>query len=129
MTTEFQVRLANRPGMLATLAEQVSSAGINIEALTAYGVDEDGVVHLVTDDHVTTRSVLTRAGLSFEERTVLVTILDHRPGSMAAMARRLADSGVNIEAVYLLRSSAEGLEFALAVDDPELAKTKITLAR
>jgi hypothetical protein len=42
--TEFTVRLANRPGMLATLTEQLASAGINIEALAAFGVDEMGVV-------------------------------------------------------------------------------------
>lgn len=129
MTTEFQVRLANRPGMLASLTEHLAVAGVDIEALAAFGVDELGVVRLVTDDDVTTRSVLTRAGLSFEERLVLVTLLDHEPDSLAAMTRRLADTGVNIEAVYLLRSSAEGLEFALAVDDPEAARAQVTLAR
>lgn len=120
--TEFTVHLANRPGMLAMLAEQIASAGVNIEALAAYGVGEEGRVHLMAGDAAAVRSVLRRAGLSFNEREVLVTTLSRRPGSLAAMARSLADSGVNIEALYLLRCSAEGLEFAVAVDDPQAAR-------
>src|SRR4030042_3218703 len=117
--TESTVHLANRPGMLAMLAEQIASAGVTIEALAAYGVGEEGRVHLMAGDAAAVRSVLRRAGLSFNEREVLVTTLSRRPGSLAAMARRLADAGVNIEALYLLRCSAEGLEVAGAVDDPQ----------
>jgi hypothetical protein len=123
--TEFTVRLTNRPGMLAMLAERIASAGVNLEALAAYGFGEEGRVHLMVDDAVTARSVLRRAGLAFDEREVLVTTLPHRPGAVAAMARSLADAGVNIEAIYLLRCSAEGLEFAIAVDDPDAARSRL----
>jgi hypothetical protein len=37
------------------------------------------------------------------------------------MTEALAATGVNIEAMYLLRAGAEGLHFALAVDDPDKA--------
>ena len=124
--TEFTVRLANRPGMLAMLAERIASAGVNLEALAAYGTGEEGTVHLMVDDAATARSVLRRAGLAFDEREVLATTLPHQPGAVAAMARRLADAGVNIEAIYLLRCSAEGLEFAVAVDDPQTARSHLS---
>jgi hypothetical protein len=124
--TEFTVRLANRPGMLAMLAESIASAGINIEALAASGMGPQGQVHLMVDDAATARSVLRRAGLSFDEREVLVTTLSHRPGAVATMTRSLADAGVNIEAIYLLRCSAEGMEFAVAVDDPDAARRHLT---
>ena len=121
--TEFTVRLANRPGMLAMLAERIASAGVNLEALAAHGIGEEGLVHLIVDDAVTARAVLRRAGLDFDEHEVLVTTLSHRPGAVAAMARRLADAGVNIESIYLLRCSAEGLEFAVSADDPDAARS------
>lgn len=117
--TEFTVRLVNRPGMLATLTERLDDAGVEIEAIAAFGLGSQGVVHLVVGDADTTRSVLRGAGTSFEERPVLRTVLPHDPGALSAMARRLADTGVNIEALYLLRSSVEGLEFAVAVDRPD----------
>jgi hypothetical protein len=119
--TEFSVHLANQPGMLACLTEKLADAGINIEALAAFGVNEMGLVRLMVDDAPTTRVVLRDAGITFEERPVQVTRLPHRPGAFAAMTRRLADAGVNIDAVYLLRSSAEGLEFAIGIDDPDRA--------
>jgi hypothetical protein len=124
--TEFTVRLANRPGMLAMLAERIASAGINLEALAAYSVGEEGHAHLMVDDAATARSVLRRAGLAFDEREVLTTTLPHQPGAVATMARRLADAGVNIEAIYLLRCSAEGMEFAVAVDDPDRARSHLS---
>ena len=123
--TEFTVHLSNRPGMLATLTEQLASAGINIEALAAFGIDERGVVRLIVDDSVTTRSVLSKAGMTFVERPIQVIQLSHQPGALATMARQLADAGINIDAVYLLRSSAEGLEFAIGVDDPDAAAERL----
>ncbi len=116
--TEFTLRLANRPGALAGIAEAMGDAGVNIEALAGFALDSEGVVNLIVDDDSTARAVLRRLGIRFEEHEVMTTILPHRPGALGEIARRLADSGVNIDAVYLLRSSAEGLEFALRTDDP-----------
>lgn len=126
--TEFTVHLANRPGMLAMLAEQLASAGVNIEALAAYGFGEQGRAHLMVGDAASVRGLLRRAGLFFDEREVLATTLSHEPGAVAAMARSLADAGVNIEALYLLRCSSEGLQFAIVVDDPEAARRHLAVA-
>lgn len=41
------------------------------------------------------------------------------------MTHQLAESGVNIDAMYLLHSSAEGLHFAVAVDDTEVARERL----
>lgn len=117
--------LANRPGMLARLTETLAEAGVNIEALAAFGVNEEGFVRLIVDNAEATRSALRTAGLVSTERSVLTTTLPHRPGTLARMTRSLADSGVNIEAMYLLRSSADGLEFAVAVDEPETARVHL----
>jgi hypothetical protein len=123
--TEFTVHIANRPGMLAALTEKLASAGISIEALAAFGLDQEGQIRMMVDDARTTRSVLRFAGITFDEREVLTMMLEPRPGALAAIARRLADAQVNIEAMYLLRSSAEGLEFAIAVDEPERARANL----
>ncbi|MCH7583891.1 MAG: hypothetical protein IH941_01885 [Acidobacteria bacterium] len=115
--TEFTVHLPNRPGSLADLAERIAAVGVNIEALAAMGMDESGTVKLIVDDEAATRRMLEHHGLLFEERRVITTMLPHRPGSVAAMTRRLADAGINIDAMYLLRTTPDGLEFAVAVDD------------
>lgn len=119
--TEFVVQMENRPGRLASLAEALAAFAVNIEALAAYGNDGDGSVRLIVDDAATTRRVLDEAALSFEENVVLTVQLPHRSGELAHMTRLLADAGVNIEALYVLRANSDGIELALAVDQPETA--------
>jgi len=122
---EFSVKLSNRPGQLATLSREMASAGVNIEALAAISTGETAFVKLVVDEDAAARRVLDDAGMSFEERRVISAVLHDKPGALADMAEALAATGVNIEAMYLLHSSAEGLHFAVAVDDHEVAKAHI----
>lgn len=119
--TEFVVQMENRPGRLATLTESLAAFGVNIEALTAYGHDGEGTVRLIVDDAPTTRRVLAEAALRNEEHTVLTALLPHRPGELARLTRSVADAGINIDAIYVLNTSADGIEFAISVDQPESA--------
>jgi hypothetical protein len=119
--TEFVVQMENRPGRLAALTEALAASAVNIEALAAYGHDGEGTVRLIVDDAASTRRVLEEAALNHEEHTVLSAHLPHRPGELARLTRALADAGVNIDALYVLRSNAEGVELAIAVDQPESA--------
>lgn len=116
--TEFIVNMENQPGRLATLTEALAAFGVNIEALTAYGHNGEGTVRLITSDSPTTRRVLDEAALNFEEHTVLAVQLPHRPGELARLTRLLADSGVNIDALYVLRANSDGIELAISVDQP-----------
>lgn len=119
--TEFVVAMENQPGRLATLTEALAAFGVNIEALTAYGHNGDGTVRLIVDDAATTRRVLEEAALQSVENTVLTAVLPHRPGELARLTRAVADAGVNIDAIYVLRSNSDGIEFAISVDQPESA--------
>jgi hypothetical protein len=119
--TEFVVRMDNAPGRLASLTELLAEAGVNIEALAAFGLDGEGVIRLIVDNAAAARRLMREAGLAIEEHEVLTTFLENTPGQLAGVARRLADSGVNIEAVYVLNSSLDGIELALVVDQPQSA--------
>ncbi|MCP3975504.1 MAG: hypothetical protein GY720_13550 [bacterium] len=122
---EFSVKVSNRPGQLATLSREMATAGVNIEALAAITLGDEGFVKLVVDNEVAARRVLNDAGMSFEERRVISAVLHDEPGVLADMAEALSNTGVNIEAMYLLHSSAEGLHFAVAVDDHETARAHL----
>ncbi|HLT96256.1 MAG TPA: ACT domain-containing protein [Acidimicrobiia bacterium] len=115
--TEFIVHVENRPGTLATITELLGSSGVNIEALAAYGYDGEGVLRLIVDDAATTRRILAEAGFRVEEHTVLTAFMPHAPGALASVTRQLAEADVNIDALYVLSTSAEGIEVAIAVDD------------
>ena len=119
---EFSVKMANRPGQLATLSRDLATAGVNIEALAAISSGPEGFVKLVVDDDTQARRVLRDSGMSFQERRIISAVLHDKPGALAEMAEALAATGVNIEAMYLLHSSSEGLHFAVAVDDVDNQK-------
>lgn len=119
--TEFIVQMENQPGRLAALTEALAAFGVNIEALTAYGHDGEGTVRLIVNDAPTTRRVLEEAALRSEEHTVLTARVPHRPGELARLTRSLADANVNIDAIYVLNTTADGIEFAISVDQPESA--------
>lgn len=119
--TEFTVHMVNRPGQLAALADRLSVAGIHIEALAAFSLGDESMVRLMANDVDTTRRVLIEAGVRFDEQPVVETVIKDSPDALASMTRRLADSGVNIEAMYLLHANGDSLHFALAVDDHESA--------
>ncbi len=120
--TEFTVWLSNRPGMLAALASLIARAGVNIDAMAAFGIDEEGIVRIVADDADTTRATLRDAGVSFEERVVLTTVVPNKPGNLADLTNELAKCRVNIDAMYLLHTTSEEQVFALAVDRYDEAK-------
>lgn len=122
---EFSVRMSNRPGQLAALARRLADAGVNIETLVATATDGDGMVRFVPNDEATTRTVLKQSGLSFTERVVLDTVLPDRPGALADLTERLAGSGVNIDTLYVMRSSADGVHLAIGVDDSDAASATL----
>jgi hypothetical protein len=115
--TEFTVHMSNRPGQFAALAGKLANAGVHIEALALFSHGDDSMARLMANDVDTTRRVLTDAGVRFEEQRVVETIIKDEPHALANMTQKLADSGVNIEAMYLLHANGDSLHFALAVDD------------
>ncbi len=124
--TEFTVHMSNRPGQLAALTGRLSTAGVHIEALAAFSHGEDSMVRLMANDVETARRVLVDAGVRFEEQRVIETVIKDEPHALALMTKKLADSGVNIEAMYLLHANGDSLHFAVAVDDPESAAAHLT---
>ena len=115
--TEFTVHLSNRPGQFAALAGKLAAAGVHIEALALFSHGDDSMARLMANDVNVARRVLNDAGVRFEEQRVVETIIKDEPHALAEMTQRLADSGVNIEAMYLLHANGDSLHFAVAVDD------------
>ena len=118
---EFSSRVSPLHQMVTIDPSQLLSAWLG----SRLDFDGESVVRFMPDDADATRHVLTGAGVHFEERPVLDTFLPDEPGALASMAERLAEAGVNIDSIYLLHSNAEGLHFAVTVDDPDLARAEL----
>jgi|ERR687897_1148582 hypothetical protein len=117
---DLTVTLADEPGALADLGEATGGANINIEGMCATTGGGRGEIHFLVEDPAGTREALQGAGIEVSgERDVLVVEVEDRPGTMAAVARRLADAGVNIELAY---TTFGGVKLVLGVDDLDKAR-------
>ncbi len=119
---QFNVFVENRMGELARVTEALAQNAINIRGLATDRLGSRPAVKVITDDEVSTRKALARAGLEFEESEVLVLDLIDRPGELAKIARRAARAGVNINSVFLLGKKDTPAALALVADDPKKAK-------
>lgn len=118
---EFDVFVHNRPGELAKVCEMLGSQGVNIKAIASEHGGDRPLIRVVTDDEVTTKSTLSRQGISYEQRDVISVKMLDRPGELGKMARKLARGMVNVEAIYILGKESGTTEVAFTVDYPRKA--------
>ena len=101
MTTDFTIELVDRPGTLARASDALGRAGVNIEGACGYATDGHGVFHVLVRDGERARRALLNAGFEIQdERTVVVHPIQNKPGEAAALLRRVADAGVNLDILY-----------------------------
>jgi len=98
--TQLAAFLANRPGALARVCDELAKAGININALATSDTVDHTVVRMVVSDPTKALMLLGEAGVLALEAEVLMIETANQPGVLATIAERLAEVDVNIEYVY-----------------------------
>ena len=102
MATDLTVCLVNQPGTLLRASDALARAGINIDGACGYVCEGKGVYHVLVEDAERARRALLDAGFEIQvERPVVVTDVEDRPGSAAAVLRRVSEAGANIDLLYL----------------------------
>jgi hypothetical protein len=114
MATDLTVGLINRPGTLAQASDALGRAGVNIEGACGFVSGEQAVYLVLVEDLERARRSLIDAGFEIqEERQVALTPIENRPGAAAALLRRIADAGLNVDLLYM---TADG-RLVLSGDD------------
>ena len=110
----------DRPGALARMGEALGQAGISVEGGGAWVLGGQGIAHFLVEDGEAARSALAAAGIRvLAVHDVLIQRLHQdRPGQLGGLCQRMADAGVNIEALY----SDHANQLVLLVDDPETGR-------
>ena len=97
---QLTVVLENKPGQLARLAAVLKRAKVNILAISVVDTVEAGMVRVVVDSAAQARQALAKAGMAVAQHPVLALNLPNEPGSLQAVAARLAAAGMNLNYVY-----------------------------
>jgi hypothetical protein len=117
---DLAIALENRPGALAEMGEALGKAGVSVEGGGAWVVDGKAVAHFLFKDGAAARRALEAKGIKvLAESEVVVQLLKQAvPGQLGQLARRMADAGINIEAIY----SDHDNQLILVVDNTEKAR-------
>jgi hypothetical protein len=115
---DYTIDVPSRPGAVATIGEVLGEAGINIEGICGFEFQGRSIMHLLVSDPRARKLLERFSSVGFEvrdERQVLLAAIDNRPGALGDTARRIADEGINLTAIYLASDS----RIVLGCDDIE----------
>ncbi|HNT60472.1 MAG TPA: ACT domain-containing protein [Candidatus Bilamarchaeaceae archaeon] len=101
---EITVIVENRIGTLANIAEALGGAGVNIEAISAYGQGTNAIFRMVTKDPTSAKKAMDRVpGVKeMSVADIVVVKMPNRPGELGKITRKLANRKVDLESVYIL---------------------------
>jgi len=101
---QLSVFLANKPGMLADVCNELAKAEVNIFALTISDTADHSVVRMVVSDTDRALAIFEERGVLVVASKVLLIENSNKPGALAKIATRLAKAKINIEYAYLATS-------------------------
>ena len=99
-STEFMVRMEDRPGVLGKCCKALGEQGVNIVAFQTSFEEGKNVVRFVTDNAATTKTVLDAQHMDYKETEVAQVTLPNRPGELGRAASQLGDANININYAY-----------------------------
>lgn len=102
---QYTVLLPNKPGSLHKFIELFANEGVNIIGITSEIQEESGIIKVAVDSDKKLSYILTRAGFTTLETTMISLILDDKPGTLIKLTKLLADNNINITAIYGTSSS------------------------
>ncbi len=121
----FIVDLANRPGTLADVCEALGAGGINITGTAGSVAGSGGSLAFTAEDHAGARATLNAGGWTYREVELVVAAVEHRPGTLGAAARRIADAGVNVDTMFVTGMDDGKVLIAFGVSDPAAARAAL----
>jgi len=125
---ELVVSTNNDIGALAAVAEAVGSVGVNIEAISAYGLDNRAVFRIITNDVKTAVKALSKLpGVRIEEADTIIYKMINRPGELGKITRKLANRGVNLQSLYIVSRKQDFTEVAIRPAQADLEKAREAL--
>lgn len=97
---EFTVKIEDKPGALGKCFLALAERGVNILALQSFVEEGESLARFVVNNQATAKAVLGERRMIFEETSVVVVRLPHRPGALGRAAAALGEAGVNIDYSY-----------------------------
>ncbi|MCC7552482.1 hypothetical protein KO317_02340 [Candidatus Micrarchaeota archaeon] len=116
---EITVITKNEIGALAEVCSILGKAGINLQGISANGVDNKGIIKIITSDPISSENFLNKKGYKTKINDVIVAKINDRPGELSKLIEKLSRERVNLESVYLLNNTKGIVEIAIIPERTE----------
>ncbi len=97
---QISVFIENKPGVLVTVTEALSRAGVDVRALSLADTQDFGILRMIVDDNDKAKDVLTKVGCVTSLTDVIAAEVPDEPGAMTHILEKVAETGLNIEYMY-----------------------------
>ena len=97
---QLSFTLPDRIGLLSEVTAFITAAKINIEAICAYGMGDEGRFMIITDNNAKAKKVLSQMGAEVKSEDVIAVEVPNKIGQLQQTARKISDAGIDIAYVY-----------------------------
>jgi hypothetical protein len=97
---QLSFSLPNKIGLLSELSSFLTAAKINIEAICAYGMGDEGYFMIVTDNNAKAKKVISQMGAEVKVEEVIAVEMPNKVGQLRQAAKQISDAGVDVHYVY-----------------------------
>jgi len=117
---QYTVFLPNKPGALHSFIELFAQEKINIIGVSSEIHDESGIIRIAVDSDKKLSYILTRAGFTTLETTMISVLIEDRPGELIKLTKLLRDNQINITTIY---GTASGCPSRILLNVSDIEKT------
>jgi len=100
LSTQLMINVNNKVGTVAEVSSTISASGINLIAVCAYAIDNNGFIMFVTEDNKKAKKLLIDKKYDVREEEVVLLNIDNKPGALHAVTQRIADCGIDLTLLY-----------------------------
>jgi hypothetical protein len=97
---QLSFSLPDKIGLLSEVAAFITAAKINIEAICAYGMGNEGHFMMITDNNTKAKKVIAHMGAKVTTEDVIAVEVPNKVGQLQLVAKKVADAGIDISYVY-----------------------------
>ena len=126
---ELVIIASNETGSLAEVAEALGKVGVNIEAISAYGLDNKAIFRVITTDAATAMKALSKLSMveKVREAETIVYRMANNPGELGKITRKLAVKGVSLESLYIVSRKQDFTEVAIRPAESDMERARAAL--
>ena len=97
---QLSFSLPSKIGLLAEVSALITAAKINIEAICAYEMGEQGFFMLMTDNPTKTKKILSHMGAEVSIDEIIAVAYADKIGQLQNVAQKISDAGIDIYYIY-----------------------------